>query len=115
MLMGRIVSRRTFTVLEYATAAMISAGLFLFLISSDDGFKVRGSGNQFGGGGFATLSGIALMCGYLLFDSFTSNWQDELLHVHHMSHIQMMAGKQTLITGIQLYYIVVISINIFVD
>jgi adenosine 3'-phospho 5'-phosphosulfate transporter B2 len=39
-----------------------------------------------------TTSGLCLLVGYMLFDSFTSNWQGELFVQYRMSSIQMMAG-----------------------
>lgn len=85
MLMSRIISKKSYTALEYMTALMISVGLFLFLINSEDSVRVRSHD--------ATVSGIILMCGYLLFDTFTVNWQGKLYHTYQMSSIQMMAGS----------------------
>ena len=76
MLMGRIVSRRSYSWTEYVTAIGISAGLFMFLLTStysEDG-KSQDQATT-------TLSGLIILAGYLMFDSFTSNWQSELFQV----------------------------------
>ena len=38
------------------------------------------------------LSGLILLVGYVLFDSFTSNWQGELFTSYKMTSFQMMCG-----------------------
>lgn len=85
MLMSRLVMNKTYTLLEYMTGLMISVGLFLFLVNSDDSVRMKGHE--------ATVSGVILMCGYLLFDTFTVNWQGKLYQKYQMSSIQMMAGS----------------------
>jgi len=88
MLMGKIVSRRSYTWSEYVTAIAISAGLFTFLMTStnvDHHAKVREQATT-------TVSGLFILVGYLAFDSFTSNWQGELFRIYRMSSIEMMAG-----------------------
>lgn len=86
MLMGKIVSRQTYSLLEYVTAAMISIGLFMFVMSTDAAAHSSKASTS-------TISGIILLAGYLGFDAFTSNWQSELYRVHKMSSTQMMAGS----------------------
>lgn len=39
-----------------------------------------------------TFSGLILLTSYMLFDSFTSNWQGELFSLYGMSSVQMMCG-----------------------
>jgi adenosine 3'-phospho 5'-phosphosulfate transporter B2 len=88
MLMGRIVSRRSYSWSDYATAVAISIGLFAFLETS--------TSPETGGGlrdhATTTVSGVILLIGYLAFDSFTSNWQGELFHTYRVSSVEMMAG-----------------------
>jgi len=86
MLMGKVVSRQTYSLLEYITAGMISVGLFMFVMSTDAAARSSKTSNS-------TVSGIILLAGYLGFDAFTSNWQSELYRVHKMSSTQMMAGS----------------------
>ncbi|OWF36542.1 adenosine 3'-phospho 5'-phosphosulfate transporter 1-like isoform X2 [Mizuhopecten yessoensis] len=84
MLMGKVVSRKTYEYNEYVTALMISFGISMFLLSSGDVTRHKGS--------VTTVSGVILLAGYILFDSFTSNWQGELFRRYKMSPIQMMTG-----------------------
>jgi len=86
MLMGKVVSRQTYSLLQYVTAAMISVGLFLFVMSTDAPSRSRKTTTS-------AISGVVLLAGYLGFDAFTSNWQGQLFRVHRMSSTQMMAGS----------------------
>ncbi|XP_005099055.1 adenosine 3'-phospho 5'-phosphosulfate transporter 1 isoform X2 [Aplysia californica] len=84
MLMGKVVSRKTYEYHEYVTAVMISVGVSLFLLTSGDATRHKDS--------VTTYSGLVMLVGYMLFDSFTSNWQGALFTQYKMSSIQMMAG-----------------------
>mgnify|MGYP001545708930 CR=1 FL=1 len=84
MIMGKFVSKRSYELHEYLTACMISLGVSMFLLTSDD--AVRGQGPS------TTLSGIVILLGYLSFDSFTSNWQGELFTTYKVTSFQMMLG-----------------------
>ena len=98
MLMGKVVSKRTYSLFEYVTAIMISIGLFLFLLTSED--SMRGKGKV------TTISGVVILIGYLVFDAFTSNWQGELFKTYKMSSLQMMAG-------VNLFSVLLTSISLF--
>ncbi|XP_012508012.1 PREDICTED: adenosine 3'-phospho 5'-phosphosulfate transporter 1-like [Propithecus coquereli] len=80
MLMGKLVSRRSYEHGEYLTAGLISTGVSMFLPSSRPELHSSPA---------TTLSGLILLAGYTAFDSFTSNWQDALL-AYKMSLVQMM-------------------------
>uniref|UniRef100_A0AC11CLF4 Solute carrier family 35 member B2 n=1 Tax=Ovis aries TaxID=9940 RepID=A0AC11CLF4_SHEEP len=82
MLMGKLVSRRSYEHWEYLTAGLISIGVSMFLLSS---------GPEPHSSPATTLSGLILLAGYIAFDSFTSNWQDALF-AYKMSSVQMMFG-----------------------
>lgn len=84
MLMGKVVSRKTYEYHEYITALMISLGVGLFLLTSGD--VTRNAEKT------TTVAGLIMLVGYMTFDSFTSNWQGELFRTYKMSSIQMMAG-----------------------
>ncbi len=85
MIMGKVVSNKTYSVTEYVTAVMISLGVSLFMLSTSSTTD-KHSNDQM------TIVGIIILCGYLIFDSFTSNWQSELFKVYKMSSLQMMFG-----------------------
>uniref|UniRef100_A0A803KJP6 Adenosine 3'-phospho 5'-phosphosulfate transporter 1 n=1 Tax=Xenopus tropicalis TaxID=8364 RepID=A0A803KJP6_XENTR len=82
MLMGKLVSHKTYEYWEYLTAVLISVGVSMFLLSN-------GGGNR--PSGVTTFSGVVILSGYIVFDSFTSNWQDSLFK-YKMSSVQMMFG-----------------------
>lgn len=84
MLMGKIVSRAKFEFYEYLTAAMISFGMLAFLLGSKS--------DHHSGSSITSMTGILLLTMYLMFDSFTSNWQSDLFKTYGMSSIQMMCG-----------------------
>ncbi|KAJ8275373.1 hypothetical protein COCON_G00099980 [Conger conger] len=82
MLMGKVVSRKSYEYWEYLTAALISVGVSMFLLSSDE----REHPST-----ITTFSGLVILGCYVVFDSFTSNWQDNLFR-YKMSSVQMMFG-----------------------
>ena len=97
MLMGKLVSKKTYQWHEYITAVMISFGVCMFLLTSRDSVRDHGT--------ITTLSGVVLLLMYLAFDAFTSNWQGELFNQYKMAPIQMMVGVNlfsVLFTGLSL-------------
>lgn len=84
MLMGKIISRARFELYEYLTAILISLGMLAFLLGSKSDHHLLSSINS--------LTGIMLLVMYLVFDSFTSNWQSDLFKTYKMSSIQMMCS-----------------------
>lgn len=106
MIMGKIVSHTTYEYYEYVTAVLISIGMTLFMLDSTD-YK---NGNVtyivyvallifFASvvtvilkflDGATTVSGIVLLGGYLLLDSFTSTWQNALFVEYGATSVQMM-------------------------
>ena len=82
MLMGKIVSRKTYPYHEYVVAVLLSVGVSLFLLSA----KTSKSSVD------TTFAGACILIGYMAFDSFTSNWQSELFTQYKMSSMQMMFG-----------------------
>ncbi|KAM9704215.1 adenosine 3'-phospho 5'-phosphosulfate transporter 1 [Menidia menidia] len=82
MLMGKIVSRKSYEYWEYLTAVLISLGVSMFLLTSTASKHPST---------VTTFSGVVILVGYIVFDSFTSNWQDNLFK-HKMSSVQMMFG-----------------------
>ncbi|XP_063774887.1 adenosine 3'-phospho 5'-phosphosulfate transporter 1 [Pseudophryne corroboree] len=82
MLMGKLVSHKSYEYWEYFTAALISVGVSMFLLSNGESYRPSG---------VTTFSGVIILMGYIVFDSFTSNWQDSLFK-YKMSSVQMMFG-----------------------
>ncbi|XP_029642462.1 adenosine 3'-phospho 5'-phosphosulfate transporter 1 isoform X2 [Octopus sinensis] len=84
MLMGKLISKKSYEFYEYLSAAMISIGVSIFLLTSQDVTKHKDSVTNF--------SGVLLLVGYMGFDSFTANWQGALFTQYKMSSSQMMAS-----------------------
>lgn len=82
MLMGKIISKKSYEYWEYLTAMLISVGVSMFLLSSSTNKHPST---------VTTFSGVIILAGYIVFDSFTSNWQDNLFK-YKMSSVQMMFG-----------------------
>lgn len=82
MLMGKLVSHKSYEYWEYLTAVLISVGVSMFLLSNSSNKHTSS---------VTTFSGVIILAAYITFDSFTSNWQDELFR-HKMSSVQMMFG-----------------------
>ncbi|XP_010774805.1 adenosine 3'-phospho 5'-phosphosulfate transporter 1 [Notothenia coriiceps] len=82
MLMGKIVSHKSYEYWEYFTAVLISLGVSMFLLWSTPSKQPST---------VTTFSGVVILIGYIVFDSFTSNWQDNLFK-YKMSSVQMMFG-----------------------
>ena len=84
MLMGKIVSNRTYPYYEYVFAVILSLGVSLFVLDSGP--------QSVSGARETTLAGVVIIVGYLSLDSFTSNWQSEIYKQYKISSMQMMYG-----------------------
>ena len=84
MLMGKLVSNKTYPWHEYVTAGLMSMGVALFLLAADPTGHAHTTET--------TVAGIFILLGYMWFDSFTSNWQSQMFNEYKMSSIQMMFG-----------------------
>ena len=84
MIMGKFISKKSYETYEYVTAVFISIGIFMFFISTKEDKKVYQE--------TLLVSGLILLIGYLLFDSFTSNWQDKIFKDYKVSPVKMMFG-----------------------
>ncbi|XP_046419812.1 adenosine 3'-phospho 5'-phosphosulfate transporter 1 [Neodiprion virginianus] len=82
MIMGKIVSRSKYEYYEYVTAVLISIGMTFFMLDSSENKA----------GGATTVSGVVLLGGYMMLDSFTSNWQNALFTEYSVTSVQMMCG-----------------------
>jgi adenosine 3'-phospho 5'-phosphosulfate transporter B2 len=85
MLMGKVVSNRTYPWHEYFTAALLSFGVGTFLLATNSSADEEHTTET-------TFAGIIILVGYMAFDSFTSNWQSEVFKSYRVSSIQMMFG-----------------------
>lgn len=83
MIMGRIISRNKYEFYEYIVAVAISIGMIFFLSGSYDQSKHTP---------ITTLTGLFLLCMYMVFDSFTANWQSEIFKSYGISSLQMTFG-----------------------
>ncbi|KRT86441.1 hypothetical protein AMK59_2813 [Oryctes borbonicus] len=81
IIMGKIVSRIKYEYYEYVTAGILSIGMLFFLLDAGDNKSTST---------ITTFSGLFLLCSYIVFDSFTSNWQGALFTQFGMSPVQMM-------------------------
>lgn len=90
MLVGKFMLNKSYASYEYASAAAIGFGLYLFLDSSEninlkenvfsDPDRVRG-----------TWCGVVLLLLFLFFDSFTGQWQTRMFNLNKaLSPLQMM-------------------------
>lgn len=103
MLMGKLINKQTYEYYEYLTATLISFGMILFLSGSSDYIKV-GQEETIPTATIG-LSGLIVLILYMVFDSFTSNWQSALFQTYRVSSVRMMAGVNLfacLLTGISL-------------
>ncbi|XP_015585237.1 adenosine 3'-phospho 5'-phosphosulfate transporter 1 [Cephus cinctus] len=82
MIMGKIISRTTYEYYEYVTAVLISIGMTLFMLGSAENKA----------GGATTFSGVILLTGYMVLDSFTSNYQNALFKEYGVTSVQMMCA-----------------------
>ncbi|XP_059611624.1 adenosine 3'-phospho 5'-phosphosulfate transporter 1 [Phlebotomus argentipes] len=83
MVMGKIISKAKYEFYEYLTAGLISVGMVFFM---------TGSAEDSSASPVTTLTGVFLLTLYMIFDSFTSNWQGDLFKTYDMTSIQMMCG-----------------------
>jgi len=90
MLMGKLMNNKSYESYEYLSGATVGFGLYLFMSSSEqidlrqnvmgDPASVRGA-----------LCGVVLLLLFLLFDSFTGQWQTRMFQLNkQLSPLQMM-------------------------
>lgn len=98
ILMGKVVSRKKFPAYEYVCAGLIFLGVSVFLLWNPQETERNYTKET-------TFSGLFILAGYIVFDSFTSNWQGELYSTYKMSSYQCMLGTNifsSLFTGVSL-------------
>jgi adenosine 3'-phospho 5'-phosphosulfate transporter B2 len=90
MLMGKFMNNSSYESYEYACAATVGFGLYLFLDSTE---KIDLRENVFGHPENVTgaMCGVVLLFLFLFFDSFTGQWQSRMFQLNKsMSPLQMM-------------------------
>nr|CDS20097.1 adenosine 3' phospho 5' phosphosulfate [Echinococcus granulosus] len=87
MLMSKILYGRSYKAQEYITTALVSIGVSVFILSSPPEHSGRAAVNS--------VSGLVLICGYIVLDSYTSTFQDNLFRIYKISPLQMMRGVCT--------------------
>jgi solute carrier family 35 (adenosine 3'-phospho 5'-phosphosulfate transporter), member B2 len=82
MLTGKVVSNKSYKAHEYFSVCLIALGVFLFsdLNNTKSNSEVM----------YTSFPGLLCLLGYLVSDSFTSTWQDNLNKTHSMSSIALM-------------------------
>jgi len=82
MIMGKLVNKRTYTLIEYVDALVISAGVCLFSLS-----EVKGNPRN----AETYVIGVLMLAAYIMLDSFTSQWQSRIYTSHpKLDQFQMM-------------------------
>ncbi|VDM16277.1 unnamed protein product [Hydatigera taeniaeformis] len=84
MLMGRLLYGRSYRAFEYITTVLVSIGVSVFILSSPLEHSGKTTVNS--------VSGLVLICGYIVLDSYTSTFQDNLFRIYKVSPLQMMRG-----------------------
>ena len=82
MLTGKIISNKNYKPHEYFSVCLIALGVFLF---SDVTNTTTNSEVM-----YTSMPGLLCLLGYLVSDSFTSTWQDNLNKKYAMSSIALM-------------------------
>ncbi|XP_015789180.1 adenosine 3'-phospho 5'-phosphosulfate transporter 1 [Tetranychus urticae] len=94
MLMSKLVSNKKYETFEYITSISISFGMILFLHGNhnndhkNESAITQGSMNSTS----KLFNGLIVLACYLIFDSFTSNWEESIYHKYRISSWQMMAA-----------------------
>jgi len=75
MIMGKILGNKAYPQYDYVVALIIGVGIALFMTSTDDlqlGYDIYGEATS------QAWTGILMLCLFLLFDSFTGQWQSRM-------------------------------------
>lgn len=111
MLMSSLVMRKKYQPFDYGCALVLSLGMFAFLFSQpaeltnhhhhpDSARSFNSTNNQLNFHEMtqqvrnsSLASGLTILALYLVFDSFTSNWQQKLFSQYDTTKWQMMAAS----------------------
>ena len=88
MAMGKLLGNKTYPQYDYFVALMIGVGICMFMTSTDD---LRFGYDVYGDQVSTAWTGIMLLFLYLLFDSFTSQFQSRMFQRHQdLSMVELM-------------------------
>lgn len=81
MLMGRFMRKQRYSNGDYIMALFLAIGasIFFFSVNIETNTTKSTINDGFINQNYTTISGLILMLGYLVFDSFTPNYQKKLL------------------------------------
>lgn len=95
MLMGKLLGNKTYPSYDYIVSFLIGFGIAIFMVSTEDmsfGTDSMGMPETWSG----TLTGLMLLGFFLVFDSFTGQWQSRMFHNHDdLSPFHMMFAVNT--------------------
>jgi len=95
MLMGKFLGNKTYPIYDYVVSFLIGFGIAIFMVSTEDmefGTDSIGTPETWSG----TLCGIMLLCFFLVFDSFTGQWQSRMFNKNEdLSPFHMMFAINT--------------------
>lgn len=88
MLMGKILGNKSYPQYDYFVALLIGAGITMFMTSTDD---LRFGYDIYGDEVSGAWTGVMLLCLFLFFDSFTSQFQSRMFQRHRdLSMVELM-------------------------
>jgi adenosine 3'-phospho 5'-phosphosulfate transporter B2 len=100
LLMGKLVNGKTYPPWEYgcALALAVGVGIFMQAKAADSSNMVEVNGTESSSSStvrverVTSMAGVVLMAGYMLLDSFTTNFQSALFKAYKPTKYQMMFG-----------------------
>jgi len=99
MLMGKVLGNKEYPQYDYVIAIFIGIGIALFMTSTDDlqfGYDIYSNNSE-------SWTGIMLLCFYLLFDSFTGQWQSRMFQRHRdLSILELLFATSAFSTCLSL-------------
>jgi adenosine 3'-phospho 5'-phosphosulfate transporter B2 len=101
MLVGKVLHNKHYQLRDYLEALTITGGIFIFMFTSKTPSKKLGGGEDVS----LEMLGVAILCIYVLCDSFTSQWQKRVFDNYRVDQFQMMLGVNgfsLLFTGMSL-------------
>jgi adenosine 3'-phospho 5'-phosphosulfate transporter B2 len=99
MIWGYFISKKKYGVRDYAIAIGVTIGCAVFVMFGDEFSAKRANSKN------TSMYGVMLMGGYLLFDGFTSTFQDKLFSGYKMStynQIFYVQGCSAIFSGLSL-------------